>query len=181
MKRIIVLVGLLSLVVAGCATNRKNHVDDSKDLKLRVKRFHADMRWARYDSAAKLVVPDERQRFLGRYDELGDDYDIASIELRTVTRPTSGVAVIEIVQESVTEPSMVVDKHRYVELWQKHGGGWMLAKRMREKEWKAWKKNNRDQLRGEDESDETKQAGQNGLDESDEAPEGEQRIGASDP
>ena len=153
MKRIIVLVGLFALVTAGCATNRKNHVDDSRDLKMRVKRFHADMRWARYDSAAKLVAPEERQRFLGRYEELGEDYDIASIELRTVTRPTNGVAVVEIIQESVTEPSMVVDKHRYVELWKKHEGGWMLSKRMRKKEWKAWKKEHRDRLQPEDASD----------------------------
>jgi hypothetical protein len=133
------LLSLMMIGVIGCnhAPHEKT-MDDGRDLQLRVQSFHTDLRWARYESAAEVIVPEERARFLGRYEELGDDYKIANMDLVTVKRPNDKQAVVEMDQESYKEPQMTVKKQTFMELWEKRDGQWMLVKRLTDKEWDAW-------------------------------------------
>lgn len=132
---------IVFLLVSSLGCNHAPHektMDDGRDLQLRVQSFHTDLRWARYESAAEVIVPAERSRFLGRYEELGDDYKIANMDLITVKRPSEKEAIVEMEQESYKEPQMTVKKQTFIELWEKRGGHWMLVKRLLEDEWDPW-------------------------------------------
>ena len=132
---------LVFFLVSSFGCNHAPHektMDDGRDLQLRVQSFHTDLRWARYESAAEVIVPEERARFLGRYEELGDDYKIANMDLVTAKRPSEKEAVVEMEQESYKEPQMTVKKQTFIELWEKRAGQWMLVKRMVEDEWDPW-------------------------------------------
>jgi hypothetical protein len=133
---------LLAVFLAGAlGCNRHSHkktMDDGRDLQMRVQSFHTDLRWARYEAAAEVIVPEERERFLGRYEELGDDYKIANMDLITVKRPSDKEAVVEMEQESYTEPQMTVKKQTFMELWERREGHWLLVKRLTEDEWDVW-------------------------------------------
>lgn len=118
------------LLSPGCAHSPTDQaVKDTDDLQLTVTTFHRDMRWSRWEAAAASVAPHRRQAFLGRYKELGDDFHISNLEIKTL-EPLKTEVIIDIEQESYTEPAMIVKKERYIEVWEKLSGGWQLTERM---------------------------------------------------
>lgn len=132
---------LVVFLVGTFGCNRHAHkktMDDGRDLQMRVQSFHTDLRWARYEAAAEVIVPEERQRFLGRYDELGDDFKIANMDMITVKRPSDKSAIVEMKQESYIEPQMTIKKQTFLELWERREGQWLLVKRLTEDEWEPW-------------------------------------------
>ena len=71
----------------GCQTGeaaKKASPDDATTLQTSLKSFHKNMRWSRFDEASLQVSERYRQRFLGRYEEMGDDLHIVSIEVKKV-------------------------------------------------------------------------------------------------
>lgn len=133
------LVGLMS-AAAGCAHSPTDQaIEDQSDLQLTVQTFHRDMRWRRWESASMVVAPDKRAAFLARYDALGDDFHISNIEIKALER-LRGEVVIELEQESYTEPAMIVEKKRYIEVWKKPESNWFVTLRMPKDDYKKMKK-----------------------------------------
>lgn len=137
------LAALMVLAIAGAAacahSPTEQSIDDQADLQLTVQTFHRDMRWMRWESAAMVVAPEKRQAFLARYEELGEDFHVANLEMKSLDRLKDEV-VIEIEQESYTEPAMIVKKERYVEVWKKPESDWFMTKRMLKDDYKEMKK-----------------------------------------
>ena len=122
-----------------------NSVDDEDNLQLSVRTFHRDMRWMQWESAARLVAPEERQQFLGRYEELGEDFHIVELDLKSVSNVSGDEALVDIEQRSYVEPNMTVKKQRFIEVWKKRDDGWLMTKRMLKDEYKEMKKAEQDQ------------------------------------
>lgn len=134
---------LVALVVTGCASPEQKpdpSVRDAQRLQQTVGTFHRDMRWGRWESASVYLVPEKRQAFLGRYEELGDDFHIVELELKSVKRDGDGRAIVELEQQSYREPSMTVKKERLIEVWDKRGLGWVLLDRLDKDEWRDQQK-----------------------------------------
>lgn len=81
--------------------------------------FHGHMLWGRYDDAATFVAAEERERFLGMYDELGEDYDVTEFDLTKVeVDPGGEVATVEVWVQAFRLPSTRVDERTYSERWE---------------------------------------------------------------
>lgn len=140
MKYLTTLILLITLALPACANSPTDKsIDDKADLQVTVQTFHRDMRWRRWESASMLVAPEHRQEFLGRYDELGEDYYISNLELKSLTR-LENKAILDIEEESYKEPAMIVKKKRLIEIWEKRGGDWLMAERLPKDDYKERKK-----------------------------------------
>jgi hypothetical protein len=126
----------------GCAA-AQNSADDGQALKASVMEFHRNLRWSRYEFAAQHVDPKFREAFLGRYEELGDDYHLVQLEIKKLemTREEDKpVATIEVEEKWYREPNMVVKTDRVIERWERIRDGWLIVERMEKDEWKAREK-----------------------------------------
>jgi hypothetical protein len=125
------------VLVAGCDENqRDNDSTDQFELQRTVQRFHRKLRWSEFDKAARMIEESNRQEFLGRYEEYGDNLDIVDLEVETVENLDTDHRKVQVEQKWLLEPDMTVNEDTYIEIWKRRGSGWMLKDRMKEKEWK---------------------------------------------
>lgn len=136
----------LALVAAfafGCASEKvkpeNKQPGDPAALNYNVSNFHIDMRWGRWEQAALYTAEGYRQGFLGRYDELGDDFKIVDLNIKSISME-DGAAEVDVEQESYKLPSMVVEKTRYIEVWKPVDDSWRLFERTERDEYRAEKK-----------------------------------------
>lgn len=115
------LVAALALV--GCS----NPQQPRENLGYSVQTYHQHMRWRRYPMASKFLVPEDRNAFLGRYDELGDDFKVVSIDVRHVEVEPDGISArSEVVVEWLKEPDMKVHKEKWSQTWVLVDKIWLL-------------------------------------------------------
>jgi len=123
----------------GCAAS-PDHIDDTVALRHSVQEFHKNLRWARYQEAAVMVSPEHRNAFIGRYEELGDEFHITELEVKNVTyekdEQKRAVAIVETEQQSYKEETMTVKKEKYIEKWRRDRAGWQMLSRQTKKEWR---------------------------------------------
>lgn len=121
---------------AGCVTP-KAHEDPKTTQELRhvLQDFHMKMRWGLWEQAAQYTTDNYRNEFLGRYEELGEDYKIVELNVKTVTLGEP-VSTVEIAQEWYVEPDMTVQKKRFVESWVFLAGGWRINERITKAEFR---------------------------------------------
>lgn len=105
------------------------------DLRTTVQDFHVKMRWGMWEQAAAYVAPSYRPSFEARYDELGEDFKISNLEIRSVANSSPTTALIDVEQESYKEPEMTVKKVRYIETWELGSNVWRLTERIEKDEW----------------------------------------------
>lgn len=157
MRHVLIALLVAAFVLPACANSpreRANEQEEAAELRQTVEEFHRQMRWQRWEAAAGMVAPERRQAFLGRYEELGDDYRISNLELKSVERDEKGRAVVDLEEESYTEPKMTVEDERIVEMWERRDEGWLLTDRMPRDEYRARHK-------GDDEDEKAPQEGKN--------------------
>jgi hypothetical protein len=141
MKYLTAILLLLAFTLPACANSPTDKsIDDKASLQITVQTFHKHMRWRNWESASMLVAPENRQEFLGRYDELGEDYHISNLELKSLSRVSADKAVLDVEEESYKEPAMIVKKKRLIEIWEKRDSDWILAERLPKDDYKERKK-----------------------------------------
>lgn len=123
----------------GCAAS-PDHIDDTVALRHSVQEFHKNLRWARYQEASIMVSPEYRNTFIGRYEELGDEFHITELEVKNVTyekdEQKRAIAIVETEQQSYKEETMTVKKEKYIEKWRRDRAGWQMLSRQTKKEWR---------------------------------------------
>lgn len=136
----ITLIFALAMTLA-CAHGSDKQLDpkDSADIRLIVTDYNMKMKWGMYDAASLYVLPAERQEFIGRYEEKGDDFKIVEIAIKGVTMADDEKAMIEVEQEWYGA-DMVVKKERFVEYWEVLDGNWMRGERVTKDEYRKRKK-----------------------------------------
>lgn len=137
--------------VSGCMSSKPT-IEDGQELQGALRNFHKNLRWARYEFASELVADAYRPTFMGRYEELGEDFHIVMLEVKKVVmvpgerrsshdvNPPSARARVEVEQQWYREPSMTVRKDKYVELWRRQRDGWRLTERLLREEWREREK-----------------------------------------
>lgn len=132
----LVAVLLLGLLAPACANSPTDQsIDDTANLEMSLQVFHRDMRWGRWESAVAMVAPEDRNAFLGRYEELGDDFKIVDLDLKSV-QAGDRVAVVDLEQQSYKEPNPTVKKERIVEVWELRDKAWIVTDRMKKDEYR---------------------------------------------
>ena len=112
---------LLGVVGCGQRTEKKD------DVRLTVQTYHNHLRWGRYAAASTMMDPADREEFLGRHDELGDDYKIVELELRSMKFKSETEVETKVVIKWLREPNMTVRKDKLLETWVRAGDGWLLT------------------------------------------------------
>lgn len=139
MRSCVMLFAVL-LLGAGCLTPKAHENPKTADeLRIILQDFHMKMRWGLWEQAAAYTAPLYRNEFLGRYEELGDDFKIVNLEIKQVTLGEP-LSTVDVEQESYQEPDMVVQKKRYIESWGFAGGTWLLHERIPKDKWRERQK-----------------------------------------
>lgn len=134
-----VLVFALLLIMVGCAPNQKNRdVKETTDLKMTLTDYHMKMKWGLWEQASLYIVPAQQEGFLGRHDELGEEYKIVNIEVKSV-HFDGPRAEVETEREWYDE-GMVVKKERFMEEWHVIDSQWRRGESMRKETWKKVRK-----------------------------------------
>ncbi|MFU8806883.1 MAG: hypothetical protein ACNA8W_23955 [Bradymonadaceae bacterium] len=128
----------------GCKTmsSEKKDFADPRALPYSVNEFHKELRWARYEQASMFLDESYRHSFLGRYEELGDDFRIVELELKSMKFEEEH-AEVEVEQQWYVEPEMIVKTERYIEIWKPDSGAWRLQERTEKEAWRKEKEEER--------------------------------------
>lgn len=121
-------VALLCALALGACTSTNDK--PKEDLATNVRAFHNHMRWARYHEASAYLQAADQEAFLGRHEELGDDWRVVEYEIKAVrvTRPDEE-AEAEIEVQWIREPDMRVHKDKIIEVWRNLDGHWRVVER----------------------------------------------------
>lgn len=135
----LLLFALAALSLPGCLTPQKHtQPKETAELRHAVQDFHMKLRWGLWEQAAAYTFEGYRNEFMGRYEELGDDYKITNIEIKKVELEPE-IAVVEVEQEWYHEPNMTVQDDRFMEMWVLVVGVWRLKERITKREFRARK------------------------------------------
>ena len=138
--RLQLLLITLCIVIGGCLTPKAHENPKTADeLRVILQDFHMKLRWSLWEQAAAYTAPAYRNEFLGRYEELGDDFKIVNLEIKQVTLGDP-ISTVDVEQEWYLEPNMVVQKKRYIESWVTVNGTWLIAERIPKEEWRERQK-----------------------------------------
>lgn len=141
LRTCLILIGVVfgvSAMFLGCANIGEEKPGDPQALQETARTFHTNMRWSRWEHASGQVHEAYRQEFLGRYEELGEDFRIVDLEFRSAELVEEGfAAILEVEQEWYLLPDTTVRKERYLERWVYEGGLWLLGERMTQEDYRA--------------------------------------------
>ena len=96
--------------------------------------YNEDVRWGRYDKAAKHVPADTRQRFIDKHANLDDDLEIADFEMSSVEvdkKKQTATARIDYTWSLKTRG--IVEKTTTKQKWERKDSEWILASEERVK------------------------------------------------
>ena len=148
LRRLFTLLMLaLAITLSACETASPVG-EDKLDLQQSLQTFHKNLRWSRYEIASEQLTPAFKQRFLGRYEEMGDDMHFVHIEVLQVERVVeeeASLANVEVLQKWYREPDMTVKTDKIIEIWRRDDIGWRLTDRVEKKEWRDRKRAERDE------------------------------------
>lgn len=115
MKRIPMIAACTALLCA-CGVGMRT---PEMVLEEQLQAFHGHLLWGRFEEASSFVAEGERERFLGMYDELGDDYDVTEFDMQSVeVAPGGDSAVVEVWVQAFQLPSTRVEERVYREHWE---------------------------------------------------------------
>jgi hypothetical protein len=96
--------------------------------------YNEDVRWGRYDQAAKHVPSDTRQRFIDKHSNLEDDLEIADFEMSSINLDKKkGTATARIEYTWSLKTQGIVEKTTTSQKWEKKDHEWVLASEERVK------------------------------------------------
>jgi hypothetical protein len=96
--------------------------------------YNNDVRWGRYDKAAKHVPTDTRQRFIDKHANLDEDLEIADFEMSGIEldkKKQTATARIDYTWSLKTRG--IVEKTTTKQKWEKKDSEWILASEERVK------------------------------------------------
>jgi hypothetical protein len=96
--------------------------------------YNEDVRWGRYDKAAKHVPVDTRQRFIDKHANLEEDLEIADFEMSGIEvdkKKQTATARIDYTWSLKTRG--IVEKTTTKQKWEKKDSEWILASEERVK------------------------------------------------
>jgi hypothetical protein len=111
-------------LLLACQTPQEPKVTLAEQLRT----YHQHLRWGRFQDAARYLEAGDREVFLGRHEEMGEDYKVIDFEIKNVEpSPDGQEAKVEINLQWVLEPSMTVHKDKLLQTWRLVGGAWTLT------------------------------------------------------
>lgn len=136
--QILMALMMAAVFALGCSTVNEEKPGDPRALEEAARALHTNMRWARWEHASDLIHEAYKQEFLGRYEELGDDFRIVDMEFKSAEIVEDGFsAVLEVDQEWYQLPETTIRSERFMERWVFEEGVWRLRERVTREEYRA--------------------------------------------
>ena len=123
---------VLVLLLPGCWAGMGYSVMDQVSTAAR--EYNEDVRWGRYDKAAKHVPTDVRQRFIDKHANLEEDLEIADFEMTNIEvdkKKRTATARIEYTWSLKTRG--IVEKTTTKQKWESRNDEWVVAREERVK------------------------------------------------
>ncbi len=120
------LVMLVGLALASACANTSGRLG----LRPAVQGFNQDIRWQRFQSAARMLPAKERADFIRKYTATEEELGIQSIEVESVEfsrQPDAQEATVTAVVTYYLLPSIVVKKEVITQHWQLLGTNWRMT------------------------------------------------------
>ena len=96
--------------------------------------YNQDVRWGRYDKAAKHVPVDTRQRFIDKHANLEEDLDIEDFEMSGIeVDKTKKTATARVEYTWSLKTRGIVEKTTTQQKWERRDSEWVLASEERVK------------------------------------------------
>ena len=96
--------------------------------------YNQDVRWGRYDKAAKHVPVDTRQRFIDKHANLEEDLDIEDFEMSGIeVDKTKKTATARVEYSWSLKTRGIVEKTTTRQKWERRDSEWVLASEERVK------------------------------------------------
>ena len=96
--------------------------------------YNNDVRWGRFDQAAKHVPTDTRQRFIDKHANLAEELEIADFELTNIeVDKKKATATARLEYTWSLKSRGIVEKTTTKQKWEKRDGDWVLAREERVK------------------------------------------------
>ncbi len=132
---------LVSLVLStGCLTPKAHeNPKTTQELRHVLQDFHMKMRWGLWEQASAYTTDNYRNEFMGRYEELGEDFKITDLNIKSV-KLGEPVSTVEVEQQWYVEPDMTVQKKRFMESWVFLAGAWRINERIPKSEYRERQK-----------------------------------------
>jgi hypothetical protein len=127
----------VGLLAVGCVTPPDERPGDPAALHEEIRAFHTNLRWARWEHASRSIHDAYVHEFMGRYEELGEDYRVVDVTTVNAEISDDGFsALVEVDQEWYQLPSTTVQKVRFVERWVWDDDRWSMRERMPREEYR---------------------------------------------
>jgi hypothetical protein len=124
----VALAGLAAL--AACATQQKK----TENLKESSWHYQEGLRWARFEEAAALVPPKEREAFLDEHDKLADDLRIDDYDIvRIVYKSGEDEAQVQVKYKWHRDGEGLVKETVTEQRWKLHGTAWYLEDELKKR------------------------------------------------
>lgn len=120
----VLLLGVLPLASASCAALYRSR--PGEELKRSVRRFHEDLRWERYRSAARHLAPERRDEWVRAMREAGRSMRITEYRAQPV-RVGDERAVVEVYLRYRDRDGVHVSRAMRRQVWRRRGGEWQLV------------------------------------------------------
>lgn len=120
------------LLLGGCFANMG--YSTLEQVSNAAREYNNDVRWGRYDQAAKHVATSDRQRFIDRHASLEDELEIADYEMTDVQvakNKKTATARVEYTWSLKTRG--IVEKTTTRQSWERHDQDWIVASEVRVK------------------------------------------------
>jgi hypothetical protein len=96
--------------------------------------YNQDVRWGRFDKAAKHVPVDTRQRFIDKHSNLEEELEIADFEMSGIeVDKTRKTATARVEYTWSLKSRGIVEKTTTKQKWERHDSEWVMASEERVK------------------------------------------------
>lgn len=119
---------LLCAAVAGCFAPAQQKQDTAIRT---IRQFNDDLRWARYDNAARDLAVDEAAAFLARARLAGGDLVIADQEITSIEFGADDTATVGVSFDWYNKRDMLVRSTSLVQRWALRDGRWQVTAQRR--------------------------------------------------
>ncbi len=101
---------------------------------LAAREYNEDVRWGRFDQAASKIIKEERNRFIEKRSNFGDDLEIADYEITGIeVDKKKQTATARVEYQWMLKNRQLLEKTVTRQEWEKRGFEWVIVKEVRVK------------------------------------------------
>lgn len=128
MRTLIINIFILSICVVGLGGATCQSQNPELQLPERVRLFNSNVRWQRFDDAAKCVLPKDRNHFLRTQKQRARVIRTIDFEIIGIQKSGPELAEVQVSLHSQHQQNNVINTDFVRQIWEKVGNTWFVTK-----------------------------------------------------